>query len=272
LQTIDQVIELCKKEQDNFVAVTEAAHKFETKGIFNSELLFFYSLIKKYGIEHIIESGRARGQSTEIIARLTEKDGIVFDSIEFDKNSPDVLIAEERLKSFKQLKLHYGDSFEIMPKLIGSKKTAILIDGPKGVQAQKLGAMMLNHENVLLVFHHDVHRDATDVRGHMEQIYQKNILFTDDEKFVKEFSCVDSQCWIEQAKYEITSDWGPYKRGSKTMKSYSATLSVIFNNSELAKNSGRIANYFQKLIKRKNSIPSKIVRKLKSFLSRLMSK
>ena len=67
----------------------------------HSEMLFAFSIAKELGVQAILESGRARGQSTELTAIFSKYHDIDFHSIEYDKFSPDVEIAERRLKNLK---------------------------------------------------------------------------------------------------------------------------------------------------------------------------
>ena len=75
----------------------------EKKGIRRSELFFFYALVAGLNPVRIIESGRARAQSTLVLARLFPRASIV--SLESDPASPDVTVAAERLRECEQCRL-----------------------------------------------------------------------------------------------------------------------------------------------------------------------
>lgn len=218
----------CEIFFDSFTHLIKEARPFEAKGIFHSEMLMFCSLVKALDVEQIIESGRARGQSTEIIARfVSQYGGIKFDSIEFDERSPDVKVAEERLSSLRKwVCLHYGDANNLVPRLICKKRCVLLIDGPKGPAALKLAVEALKNENVIGVFLHDVHRDADNIRPIITEFFPESV-FSDDEAFVERFCVVDEDCWNRQSKSPGCEGWKPYYRGQKKMKSYSATLGFI---------------------------------------------
>ncbi|MBV1870852.1 MAG: hypothetical protein KUG76_08075 [Gammaproteobacteria bacterium] len=210
--------------------IRNKSSKFEAKGIFHSELLMVYTVAKQLGVERIIESGRARGQSTEIIARICDELKIGFDSIEFDRESPDVSIAEKRLAPLRDVcTLHYGDAFEIMPSILDKKKTLIIIDGPKGIWAQKLGLRMLKLKNVCAVMFHDSHRDAIDIRPRLEKYFGRYLITSDDYNFVAKYHRLDEECWT------VTSDfmpgYAPYQRTGALMRSYAGTLSCVVNES-----------------------------------------
>jgi len=65
----------------------------EKKGIRRSELFFFYALVAPLKPKGIVESGRARAQSTLVLSRLFPKASIV--SLESDTHSPDVALAAD---------------------------------------------------------------------------------------------------------------------------------------------------------------------------------
>ena len=73
----------------------------------------------------IIESGRARGQSTHVLALMFPESEIA--SIEFDEKSPDCLVAAARLASFKNVQLLFGDSTKLIPSML-IENDVVLID------------------------------------------------------------------------------------------------------------------------------------------------
>ena len=222
-----------KKYENVFKDVLSRSAPFEIKGILNSEMLLFVSLAETLGVKHIIESGRARGQSTEVIARwLAESiSSTRFDSIEFDSESEDVAIAESRIRaSGYPVNLHYGDAFELLPEIINidDDKKIILIDGPKGVDAVILGLEALANSKVVAVCIHDVHKDDNYLRGLLEK-YWPTLFASDNKEYVDMFRYMDQNCWDEHQKHSQFKGWGPYKRGKKVMKSYGPTLICLFN-------------------------------------------
>lgn len=203
------------------------SHPYEIKGIFHSELLMFCAIAEIIKPELIIESGRARGQSTEIIARYAADKEIRFESIESNKINGDSDIAEERLRLLPGI-LHYGDSFEIMPFLVKDKKSLILIDGPKGSGMWKLFEIMYSIPNVAGVFTHDSGK-GTSMRKNLDSKYPGKYIVSDDKEFVNRFSFLDEECW------EV-NPWGPYEHGSYIQgkvsnlgkaESYSGTLAFV---------------------------------------------
>src|SRR5579864_6897077 len=98
-------------------------------GIWESEMFLFYAAVKPFQPKQILESGRARGKSTLILAHCFP--GVRTISVEFDRNSENAAAAEEKLRPFPNVELVYGDSREIFPRRLQTGD-AILIDGPKG--------------------------------------------------------------------------------------------------------------------------------------------
>ncbi len=221
-------ISICESFLPTFQKILEETGEFESKGIFHSEMLMFCALCDHYGIEHIIESGRARAQSTEMIARFVSgRDNLEFDSIEYDAASPDVEIASRRMAALgKWANLHFGDSFKLIPDLVNDRKCILLVDGPKGPSALKLILETLLQREISGAFIHDVHKDARNIRPIIEKFFPESV-FSDQPEFVRRFEFLDKECWSIQEKSEGCAGWRPYYRGKTKMKSYSATLGFI---------------------------------------------
>ena len=124
---------------------------YEKKGILFSEMFYFWVLANSAKPNRILESGRARGQSTLILSKCFPECEII--SVEYDKNSPDVEIASERLKECANVRQIFGDATKLLPEM--AQKTDIaLIDGPKGYRGVRL-ALRLLHSGLPMVFVHD---------------------------------------------------------------------------------------------------------------------
>ena len=125
----------------------------ESKGIRRSELFFFFSLVAPLRPTRIIESGRARAQSTLVLSCLFPETPIV--SLESDAHSPDVAVAAERLRGHENVECRFGDSLLLLPELIESGDV-VLIDGPKDFRALKLAFRLLEAGKPSAVFVHDL--------------------------------------------------------------------------------------------------------------------
>jgi hypothetical protein len=166
-------------EANRFVArnvVVYAAHKcegrfrkvidtYEKRGILHSEMLAVCAVCDELDIEVIIESGRYRGQSTFILANYFDGKGVRVISIELDREnaikylgpevSPAVIdenmaFVEKRLAPYNHVQLLYGDAKNIVPQLVrelAGKRLAILLDGPKGIEAIDLVRKLLSNSS-----------------------------------------------------------------------------------------------------------------------------
>jgi hypothetical protein len=121
-------------------------------GIWESEMFLFYAAVKPFAPKQILESGRARGKSTLILARCFPEARIV--SVELDRESENAAAAEAKLKSCPNVELLYGDSREILPERL-QPGDAVLIDGPKDFRALALALELLRTGKPCAVFIHD---------------------------------------------------------------------------------------------------------------------
>src|ERR1700724_3544842 len=83
-------------------------------GIWESEMFLFYAAAKPFAPKQILESGRARGKSTLILARCFPESRVV--SVEYDRQSENASAAEAKLRNESNVDLLYGDSREILPE------------------------------------------------------------------------------------------------------------------------------------------------------------
>ena len=156
-------------------------------GIWESEMFLFYAAVRPFAPNQILESGRARGKSTLILARCFPESRIV--SIEYDRQSENVPAAEAKLKSESNVDLLYGDSREILPERV-QEGDAVLIDGPKDFRALKLAIDLLRTEKPCAVFVHDFPPNSPQ-RKFVERNFT-NAFFGDDPLFQR-FQSLDSE-------------------------------------------------------------------------------
>jgi hypothetical protein len=216
------IIKICQENKEIFKETTKDI-EYEDKGVFNSEMLLFVSLVRHFNIKEIWESGRARAQSTHVISECFKDDDVDIYSIELIKDTNDDKVAKDRLSKFEKIRLLYGDSQKILLNNLFTREVVVIIDGPKGEEAINLAYSLLKDKNVKMVFLHDYCKDS-HLRKTVENKF-KNIFFTDDEEYVESFKDLDDKCWEGHAKIGRF----PYRRHNKIMQSYSSTLCVIFN-------------------------------------------
>jgi predicted O-methyltransferase YrrM len=121
-------------------------------GIWESEMLLFYAAVQPFAPRQILESGRARGKSTLVLARCFPDARII--SVEFDRQSENAAAAEAKLRPYQNVDLLYGDSRAILPRRL-QEGDAVLIDGPKGFRALGLALDLLRTRKPCAVFVHD---------------------------------------------------------------------------------------------------------------------
>jgi hypothetical protein len=132
---------------------------YERKGILNSEMYFLWLCAQTVQPKRVLESGRARGQSTLILARCFPDAEII--SVEYDRNSPDVPVAEARLRGEANVKLLFGDATRLLRDLAQPGDIA-LIDGPKGFRGVRFALDLLAGGRVSQVFVHDTGPDSAE--------------------------------------------------------------------------------------------------------------
>ena len=148
---------------DRFVDLEDLAEeRFEPYGIYHREMARILAVCRLLGIDMAIESGRARGQSTYVLAKYLGASRVETHSVEFSRDAH-ATFAEDRLSIFgKNLILHYGNSFELIPRLLRSaqgRRIAILIDGPQGRRAiDLLSECTKASQEVRVGFIHDLQR------------------------------------------------------------------------------------------------------------------
>jgi len=147
-------------------------------GIWESEMLLFYATVRPLAPKRILESGRARGKSTLILARCFPESRIV--SVEYDRESENAGVAEVKLRNERNVDLLYGDSREILPQRL-QNGDAILIDGPKDFRALKLAVDLLRTRKPCVVFVHDFPLNSPQ-RRFIERNFP-NAFFGDDPFF-----------------------------------------------------------------------------------------
>ncbi len=166
-------------------ATTGLSH--EPKGIRRSELFFFFASVAPADPQRIVESGRARAQSTLVLAKLFPDTAIV--SLESDASSPDAAIAAERLRDCRNVECRFGDSLLLLPELV-EPGDVVLIDGPKDFRALKLAFRLLREGKPLAVFVHDLWL-GSPARGFVDR-YVPSAILSDAPEWVQRYASLDS--------------------------------------------------------------------------------
>jgi Methyltransferase domain len=147
-------------------------------GIWESEMFLFFAGVKPFCPGQILESGRARGKSTLILARCFPESRII--SVELERDSANAPAAEAKLQSLGNVELLYGDSREILPDRL-QPGDAVLIDGPKDFRGVELALELLHTGKPCAVFVHDF-PPGSSWRRFVER-HWPNAFFGDDRLF-----------------------------------------------------------------------------------------
>ncbi len=156
-------------------------------GIWESEMFLFYATVRPFAPKQILESGRARGKSTLVLAHCFPEARIV--SVEYDRQSENAAAAEAKLKSCPNVELLYGDSRKILPQRL-QIGDAVLIDGPKDFRALKLAVDLLRTGKPSTVFIHDFPTGSPQ-RKFVERNFPK--AFFGDDPLFQRFQSLDSE-------------------------------------------------------------------------------
>ena len=177
----------------------------ETKGIRRSEMFFLYASVAALPPARIVESGRARAQSTLVLSKLFPQAAIV--SLESDAASPDVAIAAERLRDCHNVECRFGDSVALLPELV-RPGDVVLIDGPKDFRALKLAFRLMRSGKPSVVFVHDLWL-GSPAREFIDRALP-SVLLSDDPAWVERYAPLDSQRTAPPvAQPEMRRAYGP---------------------------------------------------------------
>ncbi len=204
------------------------ADGYEERGVLHSEMLAACGIVDALGVRTVLESGRARGQSTLQLARYLEGSGRSLVSLEMSRDD-DAIFAERRLAGHARCELRYGDAFESLADAItelGDSPAALLIDGPKGLPAIELiGDLFERFANLRAAFLHDTRRQ-TPQRELLENSGVR-AFFTDDDEYVERFGVLDEACKPAPGQEITMHTWRPFRKGKDAIPSYGPTLAVL---------------------------------------------
>jgi hypothetical protein len=171
-----------------------AAEPYEARGILHSEVALIIEACRSLGIKRFIESGRARGQSTYMLAKYMPD--VEVHSVE-GRMTQDEHFARARLAMLDNVKLYMGDGEMLLPMIASESvaPTAVFCDGPKGVKAVKVVRECFSLPQVMLGFIHDMRKlDHTLPSPHRDCAithlpYHE---FSDDPRLVERLSWLDA--------------------------------------------------------------------------------
>lgn len=200
-----------------------AAEPYEHRGIIHSEMALILYGLRRMRIERVIESGRARAQSTWILA--TYLPHLDIHSVEL-RDDQDARFGRERVGNLPNVTLYDGDGRELVPMLawLDERPTAVLLDGPKGAVAVDLLWRCFRRQHVKLGFIHDMRRlDHGKPSLHRAAAVERlsRHLFSDAPELVAQFSYLDAP---------VIAAGGPVGPDhEKQFGSYGPTIGIFLN-------------------------------------------
>lgn len=200
---------------------------YEEKGVLFSEVLFIVATSLDLKPRQLLESGRARGQSTHLFGVCLPDIKVI--SIERFAASDDVPVAEERLRSLPNVSPLYGDSQKLLPELL-LDGDIVFIDGPKGFRAVRLALKLLATGKPTCVFVHDLYKGLPE-----RDFVERNLptaFFSDNTEFVERYSNLDELCW-DTIKTDDMNGWQPHHFDGKEQESYGPTMTCIPYDSQI---------------------------------------
>jgi hypothetical protein len=180
-QTLQQAEQLAPEFDLWFGSMDE-----QSRGIATSEGLFIAAALGAYRPRQIIESGRARGQSTFLLGSWFSEVRVL--SIEREPGHADAAFAMQRLSALPNVSCLFGDSRVLMPAL-ALEGDVLVIDGPKNFRAVRLALQAARRVPIACAFIHDTPR-GTPVRWFIEANVP-GAFFSDDYGFVQRFCKLD---------------------------------------------------------------------------------
>ena len=202
-----------KSYYKEFLNLTSGVDDSTPRGILKSEAFFARCLIGDSKPSQIIESGRAQGQSTLLLAKSMPHLKII--SLEREYNHNDSQIAIDRLNGEKNVNCLFGDSRKIIPHL-ALDGDVVIIDGPKDMDALLLLLRICQKTNVSRALIHDAYQGSL-LRSWLKS-FRKNLLYSDDPQFLVKY------CHIDKYKPDAELDFWSDPKSYPTKRIYGGTF------------------------------------------------
>lgn len=204
---VDLVLNQSEAAAHEFQALV-AGIPYERKGILFSEMFFFWLCARSVKPNRILESGRARGQSTLILSHCFPDTEIL--SVEYDDKSPDVAVAAERLRDRSNVRQLFGDATRLLPEMAQEGDVA-LIDGPKGYRGLRLVLKLLAGGRLPMVFVHDTAAGSPEREFLSRRVPEA--IYSDLPAFAEIAHHLDQGAWDELPESHRWTVAGPPQAG-----------------------------------------------------------
>ena len=243
---------------DTFRALA-AGVPYERRGILFAEAFFVYACLADAVPPRIIESGRARGQSTLMLGRCFPGSRVV--SIEYERDSKDAHFAEKRLAGLANVELMYGDARVLIPELL-DHGDVVVIDGPKEHRALMLAYTVLATGRCPTVFLHDCYA-GSPVRALIEASYPA-AFFSDHPEFVRAYGCLDEQRRAGRSGTE-SDEWRPHWFLGGRQTSWGPTFACLPFLESFGYGTARVRVRFARMVRQLRRSAEKRVGRARAF-------
>ena len=183
-----------------------ATEPYEHRGILHSEMALIIETCLDLGIETFIESGRARAQSTCMLAKYLPH--VEIHSLEM-RNDEDAQFGRQRASVWPNVILQDGDARERLPymaKKAAPRRTAILCDGPKGHAAIAIIKRCFDFPHVKVGFIHDMRKLD---HGAPSPFRSAAIETLPNQRFSDEPELLDRYGWLDKIIMDAGGPAGP---------------------------------------------------------------
>ena len=211
------LIDAARRSAPRYVARAAQHMHYQPMGVFFSEALALVAAAELTGATHLIESGTAQGQSTELLARYF-RGRLNITTIDADATYGLFEKTKKRLSRHPSITCIRGDSFVEIPRLLrglpADSRAIVFVDGPKGRLGKQLALRSLRHPRVALVALHDA-AEVWDPKLHKELLaHRESLLETSRPPYRQLFAGLDhshNESEIVTHLYEQHPTWSRSK-------------------------------------------------------------
>ncbi len=213
--TLETTLTHAERLLPEFQAAVEGA-SFLRRGVHVSEVFFIRVAVGDHQPRQILESGRALGQSTWLLAKSFPHTPIL--SVELHPEHADADAALERLRPLANVACLFGDSRILLPAM-ALPGDVIVIDGPKEIRALKLAYRLLREKKPAMVFIHDC-TPGTAIRAHLEK-HCPFAFYSDHPDFIARYNHLDT--YLDAQERRLWSDPATFPKN----RAYGGTFACL---------------------------------------------
>lgn len=182
--------------------------------IFPREMAFFLARCSATGVKRIVESGRQDGYSTRVLGEFGRRTGVEIISIDYEEDKPRAERCRQRL-SHLPVTMIAGNAFSEIGRTLqaSTKKTALLVDGPKNWGAVSILCAAAFFPQVAILAMHNL-----DVGFKTRRFFAG---LSSEPVFYEKFLCdsVNGGAWEKLGEKEcrLVEEWAAARSGLSTI-------------------------------------------------------